>query len=99
LDSRGVASKAAKGSFQKPEVKVDDTVHKVLTGFSRRVHGLAESRTEHKREAICPLDRTLPADDVSDSNDSIIQSSTDYNLRKWFPSMERTVFECGFCLR
>jgi hypothetical protein len=36
-----------------------------------------------------PLDRTLPADGVSDSNDSIIQPSTDYNSRERFPSMER----------
>ena len=34
------------------------------------------------------LGRTLPISGVSDSNDSIIQSSTDYNLRKRFPSME-----------
>jgi len=33
------------------------------------------------------LSRTLHVDDVSDSNDSIIQSSTDYNPRKRFPSM------------
>ena len=34
------------------------------------------------------VSRTLPISGVSDSNDSIIQSSTDYNLRKRFPSME-----------
>jgi len=38
---------------------------------------------------VLGLDRTLPVDNVSDSNDSIIQSSTDYNPRKWFPSMDR----------
>ena len=48
---------------------------------------------------IALLARTLPISGVSDSNDSIIQSNTDYNLRKWFPSMEHAVFECGFCLR
>lgn len=32
-------------------------------------------------EELFSLDRTLPADDVSDSNDSIFQSSTDYVRR------------------
>ena len=42
------------------------------------------------------LNRTLPADDVSDSNDSIIQASTDYNPRERFPSMGRGCLSVDF---
>jgi uncharacterized protein (DUF2236 family) len=42
------------------------------------------------------LNRTLPADGVSDSNDSIIQPSTDYNSRERFPSMGRGCLSVDF---
>lgn len=41
-------------------------------------------RNSGLRMAVCPC-RTLPVDDVSDSNDSIIQSSADYKPWKRFP--------------
>ena len=46
--------------------------------------------------AQASLSRTLPVEDVSDSNDSIIQSSADYNPRKRFPSMERRCSSVDF---
>jgi len=38
----------------------------------------------------------LPGERVSDSNDSIIQSSTDYNPRERFPSMGRECLSVDF---
>ena len=89
---------SARGTY---EVGTDGVLEpEVLRGFNELEHRVTASLRGHLRgfEGM-PLDRTLPSDDVSDSNDSIIQSSTDYNPQKRYPSMGWVAFYCGFCLR